>query len=200
MALLLFLYSPPPYYDKTYYYSLLQMIAAIFFDTLRVNVGKRSIFSLYFFVKIPPKKKKSMMMILGSITKRTTKLPDLKLFWFLQKKKMKLKCQNEKIYQSNDDVTHYLSNEKTKHTTPAAVPKITSNFVPDCISSTGKEERRKNPWKRKKKRLFLMHKNHTPLYYIGLIMGASICACYSTLVCFLLLQCHPPFARAVIIK
>ena len=25
---------------------------------------------------------------------------------------MKLKCQNEKIYQSNDDVTHYLSNEK----------------------------------------------------------------------------------------
>lgn len=162
MALLLFLYSPPPYYDKTYYYSLLQMIAAIFFDTLRVNVGKRSIFSLYFFVKIPPKKKKSMMMILGSITKRTTKLPDLKLFWFLQKKKMKLKCQNEKIYQSNDDVTHYLSNEKTKHTTPAAVPKITSNFVPDCISSTGKEERRKNPWKRKKKRLFLMHKkSHT---------------------------------------
>jgi len=80
MALLLFLYSPPPYYDKTYYYSLLQMIAAIFFDTLRVNVGKRSIFSLYFFVKIPPRKKKSMMMILGSITKRTTKLPDLKLF------------------------------------------------------------------------------------------------------------------------
>ena len=58
---------------------------------------------------------------------------------------MKLKCQNEKIYQSNDDVTHYLSNEKTKHTTPAAVPKITSNFVPDCISSIGKEERRKNP-------------------------------------------------------
>jgi len=57
MALLLFLYSPPPYYDKTYYYSLLQMIAAIFFDTLRVNVGKRSIFSLYFFVKIPPRKK-----------------------------------------------------------------------------------------------------------------------------------------------
>jgi len=57
MALLLFLYSPPPYYDKTYYYSLLQMIAAIFFDTLRVNVGKRSIFSLYFFVKILPKKK-----------------------------------------------------------------------------------------------------------------------------------------------
>ena len=162
MALLLFLYSPPPYYDKTYYYSLLQMIAAIFFDTLRVNVGKRSIFSLYFFVKIPPQEKKSMMMILGSITKRTTKLPDLKLFWFLQKKKMKLKCQNEKIYQSNDDVTHYLSNEKTKHTTPAAVPKITSNFVPDCISSTGKEERRKNPWKRKKKRLFLMHKkSHT---------------------------------------
>jgi hypothetical protein len=80
MALLLFLYSPPPYYDKTYYYSLLQMIAAIFFDTLRVNVGKRSIFSLYFFVKIPPQEKKSMMMILGSITKRTTKLPDLKLF------------------------------------------------------------------------------------------------------------------------
>lgn len=124
---------------------------------------EKEVFFLYiFFVKIPPKKKKSMMMILGSITKRTTKLPDLKLFWFLQKKKMKLKCQNEKIYQSNDDVTHYLSNEKTKHTTPAAVPKITSNFVPDCISSTGKEERRKNPWKRKKKRLFLMHKkSHT---------------------------------------
>jgi len=124
---------------------------------------EKEVFFLYiFFVKIPPKKKKYMMMILGSITKRTTKLPDLKLFWFLQKKKMKLKCQNEKIYQSNDDVTHYLSNEKTKHTTPAAVPKITSNFVPDCISSTGKEERRKNPWKRKKKRLFLMHKkSHT---------------------------------------
>jgi len=56
MALLLFLYSPPPYYDKTYYYSLLQMIAAIFFDTLRVNVGKKVFFFIYFLSKIPKKK------------------------------------------------------------------------------------------------------------------------------------------------
>ena len=53
--------------------------------------------------------------------------------------------------------------------------------------------------KERRKDYFWCIKNHTPLYYIGLIMGASICACYSTLVCFLLLQCHPPFARAVII-
>ena len=59
MALLLFLYSPPPYYDKTYYYSLLQMIAAIFFDTLRVNVGKRSIF-LYIFLSKSPQEKKNL--------------------------------------------------------------------------------------------------------------------------------------------
>lgn len=57
MALLLFLYSPPPYYDKTYYYSLLQIIAAIFFDTLRVNVGKK-VFFLYIFCQKPLKKKK----------------------------------------------------------------------------------------------------------------------------------------------
>ena len=163
MALLLFLYSPPPYYDKTYYYSLLQMIAAIFFDTLRVNVGKRSIFSLYFFVKIPPQEKKIYDDDPWIHHKKNNKITwSETILIFAKKKKMKLKCQNEKIYQSNDDVTHYLSNEKTKHTTPAAVPKITSNFVPDCISSTGKEERRKNPWKRKKKRLFLMHKkSHT---------------------------------------
>ena len=57
MALLLFLYSPPPYYDKTYYYSFLQIIAAIFFDTLRVNVGKKVFFSLYFLSKTPQEKK-----------------------------------------------------------------------------------------------------------------------------------------------
>jgi len=162
---------------------------------------EKEVFFLYIFLsKSPPRKKNLWWWSLDPSQKEQQNYLIWNYFDFCKKKKMKLKCQNEKIYQSNDDVTHYLSNEKTKHTTPAAVPKITSNFVPDCISSTGKEERRKNPWKRKKKRLFLMHKNHTPLYYIGLIMGASICACYSTLVCFLLLQCHPPFARAVIIK
>ena len=154
---------------------------------------EKEVFFLYIFLsKSPPKKKNLWWWSLDPSQKEQQNYLIWNYFDFCKKKKMKLKCQNEKIYQSNDDVTHYLSNEKTKHTTPAAVPKITSNFVPDCISSTGKEERRKNPWKRKKKRLFLMHKNHTPLYYIGLIMGASICACYSTLVCFLLLQCHPP--------
>jgi len=55
-----------------------------------------------------------------------------------------------KFYQSNEDVTHYLSNET--HNNPAAVPKITSNFVPDCISLSARRRNKKgNPWKKKKK-------------------------------------------------
>ena len=125
---------------------------------------EKEVFFLYIFLsKSPPKKKNLWWWSLDPSQKEQQNYLIWNYFDFCKKKKkMKLKCQNEKIYQSNDDVTHYLSNEKTKHTTPAAVPKITSNFVPDCISSTGKEERRKNPWKRKKKRLFLMHKkSHT---------------------------------------
>jgi len=125
---------------------------------------EKEVFFLYIFLsKSPPRKKNLWWWSLDPSQKEQQNYLIWNYFDFCKKKKkMKLKCQNEKIYQSNDDVTHYLSNEKTKHTTPAAVPKITSNFVPDCISSTGKEERRKNPWKRKKKRLFLMHKkSHT---------------------------------------
>lgn len=72
---------------------------------------EKKYFFLYIFCQKPLKKKKEIYDDYSSSQKEQQKLPDLKLFWFLQKR-WNWSVKMRKIYQSNDDVTHYLSNEK----------------------------------------------------------------------------------------